>query len=159
MLRRARTDVGLVFLSVIAVGVLLNYREIRAAADLRLLPPVSVTHAGYYRDGGSGSVTFRDVLGRSYAICCDGRILSPTAGRWYVGTHPTHSGARLLPADAREPGSSLVLARVWLRRSFSEDERALMHSSRFEPATRDEQTAWTLVWQLHIDRDTARTAN
>ena len=79
-----------------------------------------------YLDGGTISMTLCDSLGREYRICRDSRMNAPAAnlGRFFAdAAYPTDAGARVLSARSSAPHAARVLAKVWVRRNFSRQER------------------------------------
>ena len=130
-------------------------REMLSAAALGLVPPVAVVEAGMFLDGGTTFLVLRDVLGREYSLCREGRLDAPRdlMGRYYAGAgYPTAAGAQRLRATSVQAAAARVLAKVWLNRTFNRTElRALLrdeHYERREPrevAAHELMTAWQVA--------------
>ncbi len=125
---------------------------IRIAGDLTMKPPFELVQLSRWRDGGSLGFVFRDARAKELRFCRDGRIGSPTAGRWYLGTtHPTHQGAELVAAGSATESASVELLDRWVAQHYSPSERTtLLGEVAFDQLQKDRKRfdAWTICHLL-----------
>ncbi|MFC5185834.1 hypothetical protein [Actinomadura harenae] len=93
-------------------------------------PPLCITEADIYRDGGTGMMTVRDAVGRKWAFCFDKFL-----GRLCTGAHPSGDDAAFV-----RPGSPL------------EDDLFDLMEQTVEQYNRDRTAISARLGLAHLDR-------
>lgn len=134
---------------VIVAGCSSGPSPVAVSSDLELYPPFELVQLHRWRDGGSLGFTVDDAKGQRLSFSLDGRIGSPTPGRWYIGAgHPTQEGAELVEVGGKREQALIRILDLWLSQHFSDSQRGALAATDWSdelPSDRLRFDAWTIL--------------